>query len=692
MKNSRGRLVIRAYMLYFGFVAIMVLALYKTVKLQLSSKEANLPVRFADRAPRMGDVLDANLNPLLTSVSYFDIRMDPTIVDQKIFDAEVSNLAMGLHRLYPEKSARKYEDEMRVARENGSRYLLIRKKVTNEERKQINALPIFNLGRMKGGIIDNEETTIRKAPNGILLRRTLGYYKKDLGLEVGIEGAYHTYLEGEIGKEIEQRLTTGWKKTGRFTKDPVEGADIVTTIDKDIQEVAHSELEHQIELMNAESGTVILMEVQTGHVKAIVNLSKEADGTFSEKFNYAIGLREVPGSTMKLASIMAALEDHKININDKVNASGSYLVIRKRFQDSNDGRGYGTITIQQAFEKSSNIIAWILYNAYRNDPKKFIDKLEQFGLTESLGIELAGELAPRFYRPGQVQWSPYSIPSMAIGYEYQQTPIHTCAFYNAVANNGKFIRPLFVKEIRRAGKVIKSFEPVVIREQICSPNTLRIMKNCLEGVMSQGTGAKLTSSQFKIAGKTGTAKLPDQNKQYVDEAQSDFQASFVGYFPADKPKYTCLVLLSRPRIQKYAALVAGPVFVAIANKIYASNLKYHPAINIGTSRKNELPVVRSGNHDDLLALMKRFSIPYEFKSNAEWLNASDATSKIQLQAKAIPQNSIPNVIGLTAKDAVYLLENIGLSVRIYGYGKVQSQSLAPSSIIHPGQVIKLTLK
>jgi cell division protein FtsI (penicillin-binding protein 3) len=281
---------------------------------------------------------------------------------------------------------------------------------------------------------------------------------------------------------------------------------------------------------------------------------------------------------------------------------------------------------------------------------------------------------------------------MAIGYEYQQTPLHTCAFYNAVANNGKFIRPLFVKEIRRAGKVIKSFEPVVIREKICSPNTLRIMKNCLEGVMSQGTGAKLTSSQFKIAGKTGTAKLPDQNKQYVDEAQSDFQASFVGYFPADKPKYTCLVLLSRPRIQKYAALVAGPVFVAIANKIYASNLKYHPAINIGTPRKNELPEVCSGNHDDLLALMKRFSIPYEFKSNAEWLDASDATSKIQLQAKAIPQNSIPNVIGLTAKDAVYLLENIGLSVRIYGYGKVQSQSLAPSSIIHPGQVIKLTLK
>lgn len=692
MSSDKKPLVVRAYFLYFGFVAIMLVVLYKTLSLQFNGNQADIPIRVVDRAPRMGDVLDADLMPLLTSVSFYDIRLDATVVDQKIFDEEVSNLAAGLSALYPDKSARTYEDEIRAARAQGSRYLLLRKKVTNEERKKIKALPILRLGRIKGGIIDNEETIERKAPNGILLKRTLGYFKKELNLSVGIEGAYHSYLEGEMGKEIEQKITTGWKKTGTFTKDPVEGADVVTTIDKDIQEVAHSELERQIKEMDAESGTVILMEVQTGHVKAIVNLTREKDGSFNENFNYAIGLREVPGSTMKLATVMAALEDKKFNITDKVNATGSYPVLQKRFVDANDGRGYGTITIQQAFEKSSNIIAWILYNAYRKDPQHFMERLDQFGLTTPLGIELPGELAPKFYRPGQERWSPYSIPSMAIGYEYQQTPLHTCAFYNAVANNGKFLRPMFVKEIRRAGKVIKSFEPVVLREQICSPSTLNIMKKCLEGVMTNGTGKQLTSSLFTIAGKTGTAKLPNKNKEYVDEAQSDFQASFVGYFPADKPVYTCLVLLTRPKVQKYAALVAGPVFVAIANKIYASNFHYHPAVNNKSAIKKELPDAAIGNYTDLTELFKQLQIPYQVKEKVTWLSTRTANAKIELSGIKITNNIVPNVVGMTAKDAVFLLESKGLSVRISGMGKVARQSLAPDLEIHAGAVIKLELE
>jgi len=360
--------------------------------------------------------------------------------------------------------------------------------------------------------------------------------------------------------------------------------------------------------------------------------------------------------------------------------------------DSNEGRGYGNISIQEAFEKSSNIIAWILHKAYRTDPEKFMARLDQFGLTQPLGIELSGELAPKFYRPGQVQWSPYSIPSMAIGYEYQQIPLQTCAFYNAVANNGKFLRPLFVKEIRRAGKVVKSFDPVVIREQICSPSTLKIMKRCLEGVMTKGTGKKLTSSQFTIAGKTGTSKLPDKNKQYVEEAQSDFQASFVGYFPADKPKYTCLVLITRPKEEKYAALVAGPVFVALANKIYASNLRYHPAINRSRQKVNELPEVHAGNHNDLLKLFKKLHIPYHFQSNASWLKLSPKNNKFQLEGLKFPENKVPDVRGMTAKDAVFLMESRGLSVRLEGAGKVKTQSIAPGMEIYAGIVIKLSMQ
>jgi cell division protein FtsI (penicillin-binding protein 3) len=594
--------------------------------------------------------------------------------------------------MYKDKSSRSYENEIRTARANGSRYVLIRKKVTNEERKRLGKLPIFNLGRMKGGIIDNQETIIRKAPNGILLRRTLGYYKKEHNLEVGLEGAYHSYLEGEPGKEIEHRITTGWKKTGRFTKDPIEGADIVTTFDKDVQEVAHSELEHQLKEMDAQSGTVILMEVATGHVKAIVNLDREKDGSFSERFNHAVGLREVPGSTMKLASIMAGLEDNKFKITDKVNAVGSYQVYRKTFTDANDGRGYGTITIQQAFEKSSNVIALILYKAYRNDPNLFLQRLGEFGLTEPLGTEIPGELGPKFFNPGSSGWSPYSIPSMAIGYEYQQSPLHTCAFYNAVANNGKFLRPLFVKEIRRAGKIIKRMKPVVIREKICSDATLKIMQNCLKGVMSRGTGKKLTSSQFSIAGKTGTARLLNDKSQYVEENQSDFQASFAGYFPANNPKYTCVVVVTRPKKQKYAALVAGPVFAAIANKIYASNLTYHPAINERKPFAPGLPAVKGGYYRDVTQVLKHLGVRFQLNTSAKWVQADSLNNSIHLNAVQIRKSGVPNVKGMTAKDAVYLLELKGLSVSLKGYGRVVSQSLNPGTEIHKGQLVKLELK
>lgn len=692
MSSEKGPMVFRAYALYFGFIFVMFVGLYKTLKLQWTTEEVDLPVRLQDRAPRMGEILDANLNPLLTSVSYFDIHMDPTVVDQKTFDEEVSNLADGLARMYKDKSSRSYENEIRTARANGSRYVLIRKKVTNEERKRIAKLPIFNLGRMKGGIIDNQETIIRKAPNGILLRRTLGYYKKEHNLEVGLEGAYHSYLEGEPGKEIEHRITTGWKKTGRFTKDPIEGADIVTTFDKDVQEVAHSELEHQLKEMDAQSGTVILMEVATGHVKAIVNLDREKDGSFSERFNHAVGLREVPGSTMKLASIMAGLEDNKFKITDKVNAVGSYQVYRKTFTDANDGRGYGTITIQQAFEKSSNVIALILYKAYRNDPNLFLQRLGEFGLTEPLGTEIPGELGPKFFTPGSSGWSPYSIPSMAIGYEYQQSPLHTCAFYNAVANNGKFLRPLFVKEIRRAGKIIKRMKPVVIREKICSDATLKIMQNCLKGVMSRGTGKKLTSSQFSIAGKTGTARLLNDKSQYVEENQSDFQASFAGYFPANNPKYTCVVVVTRPKKQKYAALVAGPVFAAIANKIYASNLTYHPAINERKPFALGLPAVKGGYYRDVTQVLKHLGVRFQLNTSAKWVQADSLNNSIHLNAVQIRKSGVPNVKGMTAKDAVYLLELKGLSVSLKGYGRVVLQSLNPGTEIHKGQLVKLELK
>lgn len=692
----------RAYLIYFGFVLIMLVVLFKTVTIQFegrsnvfASSEEKMPVRTVKRIPRRGEILDVNYTPLVTTVTFYDIHMDPTVVDQKIFDAEVTDLARGLAKMYPSKTAREYENFIRTGRQRKSRYLLIRNKVTNEERKALRELPIFKLGRLKGGIIDTDEKLIRKNTHGDLMSRTLGYYQNNNGeeLRVGIEGAYNEFLSGEPGEEIEQKITTGWKKTGQIVKEAVEGADVVTSIDKEIQEVADSELERQLKNQGAKNGCVIVMDVKTGFVKAIANLTKsETSDEYYEKYNYAIGRKEVPGSTFKLASIMAALEDEKINIDDTVNAYGVYRFYSRELKDAHEG-GYGRITIRRAFEKSSNVIAQVIHRAYKNEPQAFIDRLVSFGITEPLGIELEGEPTPTVYRPRSPNWSGISLPWMAIGYEVQQTPLQTLAFYNAVANKGKFVRPQFVKEIRRGSETVKMFTPIVLRDKICSDNTLAIVQSCLEGVMKDGgTGSKLTSSQFTIAGKTGTARILNEDQSYGKKGEEKYQASFVGYFPADDPIYSCIVVISAPSRDIYGATVSGTVFAAIANKVYASTLKYHTAINEGEQKSTVAPISLNGNRYDLIKAFKRLGVAYTIKDDGEWVVTKKDSNHVELNKRTFNKNTVPNVHGLSAKDAVYLIESRGMSAHIRGYGKVVKQSIPAGRPIFRGGVIELILE
>lgn len=698
--NEKKDIFWRAYLSYFGFVLIMLVVLFKTVSIQFegrsnifSSTEEKMPIRSVKRIPRRGQILDVNYTPLVTSVSFYDIHFDPTIVDQKTFDAEIEALAKGLSRMYPTKTTREYINTIRTARTRGNRYLLIKLKVTNEERKELRKLPIFSLGRLKGGLIDTEETIIRKRPHGELMKRTLGYYQKngDKELRVGIEGAYNEYLNGEPGFEVEQKISTGWKKTGQIIKEAVEGADVVTSIDKEIQEVAHSELERQLKIQGAKSGSVVVMDVKTGFVKAIVNLSQSDNGEYSERYNYAIGTKEVPGSTFKLASVMAALEDEKININDTVKAYGEYNFYNVKLKDAHEG-GYGKITIKRAFEKSSNVIAQVINRAYRNDPQAFIDRLVSFGLSEPLGIDLEGEPTPTLYRPGTKNWSGISLPWMAIGYEVQQTPLQTLAFYNAVANNGTLVRPQFVKEIRRGSETVKVFQPIILKDKICSDNTLDIMKSCLEGVMKDGgTGSKLTSSLFEIAGKTGTARILNSDLRYGKKGEEKYQASFVGYFPADEPIYSCIVVVSAPSKDIYGATVSGTVFAAIANKVYASTLKYHQAINEGIRKAKQAPITLNGNKYDLINSFRRLGVKFTIPEDGEWMVTKRDSNSVQLLNRIIYKNTVPNVMGLSAKDAVYLIESNGMSAHVMGYGKVVKQSIPAGKAIFRGGVIELTL-
>jgi len=626
-------------------------------------------------------------------VSFYDIHMDPTVIKEDLFNTEISNLCIQLSELFPNKTAREYEVYLKKGRKAKKRYLLLKKRASNFERKKLHTMPIFKEGRFKGGLIDNEETIIRKRPHGELMKRTLGYVRLIDGKEskVGIEGAYNEFLKGEAGEQIEQKISTGWKKIGPIVKEAVEGASVITTIDKEIQEVAHSELLRQLKNQDAKNGCVIVMDVKTGYVKAIVNLKRDAKGNYHEAYNQAIGTKEVPGSTFKLASLMALLEDEKVKLTDIVNAQGVYKFYDAKLEDSHPG-GYGMITIQQAFEKSSNVFSQIVNDAYKREPQNYINRLKSFGLADSLGITLKGEPKPTLYEPGMKSWSGISLPWMAIGYEVQQTPLQTLAFYNAVANNGTLVKPQFVKEIIRENEIIKTYPPFIIKNKICSENTLKNLKICLEGVVKRGTGSALKSAFFDIAGKTGTALVLNDDRKYGAPGEKKYQASFCGYFPAQDPIYSCIVVVSAPNRDIYGATVSGTVFTAIANKVYASSLEYHKAVNAEKKTNKKLPVSKDGNRYDLLSIYRILDIPFNSSTDAEWIKTDSRALKVKTSKITVKKDAVPDVRGMTAKDAVYLLENAGLVVKIKGYGRVTEQSITPTTPIEFGKSIEITLK
>jgi cell division protein FtsI (penicillin-binding protein 3) len=693
----------RAYLIFFGFVAVMITIIYTVISIQFTELEPGLmpgdrkiPERIVLDKPTPGDVLDKDLNPLVTTVSYYDVYMDPVVVSEALFESKIDSLAVGISDLFHHKSAAEISAELKHARKNGKRYVLIQKQVTNEQRKSLRALPIFKEGTFKGGIIDGKETSVRKNPKGQLAKRTLGYYRKDgeKVVAVGIEGAYQNYLAGVSGQQIQQKLANGWRNTGVIVQESVAGSDIVTTIDSDIQEVAHSELEKQLITMDAPEGCVIVMEVATGYIRAISNLRRNSDSSYSESFNYAIGRNSPPGSTFKLAALMAALEDGKLTLDTEVNAAGEYRFkgSKKSLFDSNNGNGYGKISLKRAFELSSNVIAPTIHEVYKSDPDQFIAKLEKFGLTKPLGISLPGEPSPKVSRPGSKIWSGISIPYMSIGYELEQTPLQTLNLYNSVANNGRMMRPQFVKEVRSSGNIIRSFDPIVLDEKICSMQTIKKVKSCLIGVMEDGTGKDLKSVEFKIAGKTGTVKLLSKSREFLGRSESEYQASFCGFFPADKPLYSCIVVIYKPKKYIYGAKVSGTVFAAVANKVFASNLKYHEAVNEAAVKSNSLPRIKAGNKADASNVLANLGYEHNVEGGGEWIGAVRPLKEINLIPREIKENRVPSVSGMTAKDAIYLLEKMGLIVEIKGFGKVIYQSIPEGTDLENGRLIKLTLK
>lgn len=699
--NIRTDILLRVY-IAFGLIVLFAFAvLFKLFHVQFVEGEKwkdmadSLSTRFANVEAARGNIYSVDGSLLATSVPEYEVRMDMLaggIEKDEVFYEKVDSLAAKLSSFFGDKSTKQYSRMLREARGDKARYLLLKRNVTHQELKEIRKFPIFNMGRYKGGLISVQQNK-RILPFQTLAQRTIGYKNKNVQ-PVGLEGAYGSYIDGESGKRLMQRIAGGvWMPVNQDIEiAPKEGADIIATIDINMQDVAQRALRKQLITSDADHGCVILMEVATGEIRAIANFSKVSTGEYKEQFNYAIAASQDPGSTFKLASYMALLEDRKIDTNTMIaTGDGTYRIPGHTIRDSHGG--IGTVTVKRAFEESSNVaIAKMINDAYQNDQGKFSEHLYEWGLNKKLELQIPGEGKPVIKNPENRSWNKkQSLPQMAYGYEMQITPLQMLAFYNAVANDGKYIAPIFVREIRRLGNTVERFNARVINKKIVSDETLKKAQALLEGVVTEGTGKGLASPLYQIAGKTGTAQVADANKGY--RVDKKYQASFCGYFPADNPKYSLIVVVNNPRKGTYyAASVAGPVFREIADRVYTSDVSMYDPLNEQKFTGNlKLPAAKYGEKKATQSVYKAFGIKTLFASNSEYVSL-DTNKGIANREVKIIEGSVPDVIGMGLKDALYVVGNSGFKAMVRGSGKVIKQSLDAGTRVAKGYPIVLELE
>ncbi|MBK9535649.1 MAG: transpeptidase family protein [Flavobacteriales bacterium] len=702
MTDTTRQLRARANMVYIVMVLFALAISVRLFTIQLvegeewRAKAEHVATTYRTVQPDRGHIYSEDGRLLATSVPEYDVRMDmiPDGLSEEMFSSKVDSLAIRLSQLFGDRTAVEYKRDLVDARKRKERYHLVKRRADHAQVQQLREFPIFNLGRYRGGLV-TEKRTVRVHPFGRLGERTVGYMLRD-STTIGLENGYDQYLKGVTGRRLERRLTGGvWMPIDDGEGvDPVEGSDIHTTIDINLQDVADDALEQQLLKHGAVYGCVIVMEVATGYIKAASNLMLYKDSTYSEAQNFAVGESTEPGSTFKLASLMVGLEDGLIASTDTVDTQKGAVRFRDRImRDSHEG-GYGKITVQRAFELSSNTgISVAVNRAYEKDPKRFVDGLRRMGLDLPTGVLVPGEPRPTMRNPGEKGWSGVSLPWMSIGYEVSLTPLQTLTFYNAVANNGRMMKPRFVSHITRNGKVTSTFEPQVINERIASDKTLDIVQGMLQGVVDSGTATNLRAAHFAIAGKTGTAQIA-RNGSYKQHGVS-YQASFVGYFPADAPKYSCIVVVNGPTMSGYYGnVVAGPIFKEIADKIYSNRLELQQGVHLAKAKGPSSPISLSGNSADLRTAMEALKVPMVFDTESEWVTTQAGDSSVTLVSRGIPTGAmdlVPNVLGMGLKDAIYILENRGLRVRFEGSGMVKRQSLPPGTKATSGSMIVIEL-
>jgi len=696
----RDEIVWRSGIVYFAVVLIAVAIIIRILVLQFiqHGKWTAMSEKYVYQTTEMpanrGDILTYDGRLLASSVPYYTIYMDTrsTGMSASTWSNGINGLSAGLAKFLGERSAAEWKAVITEARRRGDRYFLISRSVDYETLKELRKLPIFREGQYRGGMVAQAENR-RVRPNNELAARTIGYLNLgNEGTVVGIEGSFNRELAGKNGMVVKQRLTGGdWiTVSGAGSVESRDGNDVVTTIDIDLQDVASSALANQLRKHDAHHGCAIVMEVATGDIRAIANLEQGSDGLYHETYNYAIGESTEPGSTFKLPVLIAALEDGVIDTGDIVDTgTGSVKFYNNIIRDTRE-EGYGKLTVKQVFELSSNVGTSKLINEhYRDNPKDFVDRLYAMKLNDKLDIQIKGEGEPLIRYPGDKLWSGLSLPMMSHGYEVKMTPLQILTFYNAVANDGRMMKPRFVTAVMHNGNVIRRYDPDVIINSIASRSTIRKAKKMMEGVVENGTAMNLRNPNYKIAGKTGTAQIALGKSGYRSGA---YQASFAGYFPAGNPLYSCIVVVNAPSNGVYYGnLVAGSVFKEISDKIYATNF-YRDYRDLYNKEKVAMaPEAGNGFREDINMVLRELDVRYRRKANDEWVKTRESGDTIRLVGVNINKGLVPDVRGMSLRDAVHLLENSGYRVRYSGKGKVLRQSPEHGARYFEGQIVSLEL-
>jgi cell division protein FtsI (penicillin-binding protein 3) len=691
----------RVYLCFIGIVAISLCVLGKAFYIQhvqgkyWKGLSDSLHQKFIELDADRGTIYSEDSSMMSTSVPYFNIYIDFGAEglrekNGKRFKENLDSLSTCLSSLFRDQSAAGYKKELLQGYRVVDRYFLLQNNLSFDQYKKLRSFPLVRQGRNKSGFIA-EANSKRLNPFGLLANRTIGLARANVQ-NVGLERTYDTLLKGESGKRLVRYIAGGtYIPVEGYEIEPASGKDIVTTLDVNIQDIAENALLKGLTDNDAEHGTCIVMEVTTGKIKAIANLGRQPDGTYWEDLNYAIRASE-PGSTFKLATLMSLLEDKAVRLTDNVNIEGGVWKINGRTVYDSEKSDKTNETVKEAFEHSSNVgMAKLTYAHYMKDPAQFVDHLKQLRLNRLTGIDLAGETQPIIKNPRSKTWSATTLPWMAFGYEVLVSPLQTLQLYNAVANGGKMMQPYLVNSVQESGINIKENQPTPVIDKICSDETLAELKECLEGVCQEGTGASLFKNSFyKVAGKTGTALVANGKRGYADHI---YQSSFAGYFPADKPKYSCIVVIkNKPYAKNFlGAKVAAPVFKELADKLMSADPVPAPII----LKKDSAQYYYAGATGELKEVMQVFGLNYTDSAGkneyGRLYSAHSGERQPVLNKDAVSKQTMPDVKGMGLGDALYLLENMNIKVVPSGRGKVRVQSISPGVALQRNETVFIQL-